>query len=469
MKTLAIILFISFSTFARAGSVDNKIRHYIDEIDKTQKNIAGLLVLQNFSRFMVNTVQSDEVDLYFDHYQKTDSAHSLHEQSQKFFNMVFSDEAESDKIASATQFLILLRRSKHNWVDLGARIKRSHENFYKVFKTQSSICSDQNFYESMAVLENFTPQGVDTSKLRQAWNLKVGSSARVNDEGETSFGTYADIEAPNDKSEDARHAVATTAGALALYAPPPWNIAGAIGLPILIEVTWGIVDMNKNIRKMDKIALANHELFQSMSYEINVKKHFNLYCNELERAYLEVRPLVLNHNRPEGYALLEKAWASSKNVPNIDPALFFQTPDTFYAFAKFKALNDAMTIFGHNDQYFKNWQFVLENIDEFTNNIEMALSQIIAHKRYQTYVPDTSVFTDIFEQIENLNNLKKTYSRQLLDYFDLQSKDEKRQAIQHLRKLVEHYRLLHTNLTTEEDEVLDSYENLIHKLERRNV
>ena len=468
MNVLIFILSVSLSFGVYAANPEKEIRKYIKEIEKNQKDIASLLVLQNFSKFMADTDYGSVIHEQVDFFTSYESGKGMGQISDDFFNTIYSDKTDSEKIDSTAKLLIIMRKSKSNWIQLGATVKRSHERFFQEFRETDDICSDHNFYQSMAVLENFTPDGVDASKFRRTWELRVGGSAAFNENGSFDYSGSAEILGPDEGSStaEARHAVATTAGAAALYAPPPWNVIGAVALPILIEATWGMIDMHKSMKEMDKLAKANQDLYKAMSYEINVKKHFKVYCSELAKAYSEVRPLVLALNEPAGYENLLDALDKTEkfNGESID---FSSTPENFYKFARFKALNDAAIIFGQHEDYFFNWEFVSERINEFTDNIERSIDQIIAHKRQVS--GRVSEVAEIFKQIENLNNLKSSFSKELFFYFDTESITDRSDSLKRLKFMVENYRLYREVLTHEEMDVLTSFENAIFKLEQRNA
>jgi hypothetical protein len=465
---LCVSFFLCFSNVF-ASNPEKQVRKYIQEIEQSQKEIASLLVIQNFSRFMVSTVDDNEVSRTTDLFMSPQSTNGMRKLTSDFFDTVYSEKTDGEKIDSITKLLIRIRRSRTQWINLGSRIKRTHEKFFDNFQSNSELCSDKYFYESFAVLENFTPSGIDASQFRYAWDLKVEGNRTFFDDGTSSFNmsAHANGQDQGSTAADARHAAATTAGAVAMMAPPPWNIVGAVGLPLLIEISWGMIDMSKNMREMEKLAAANQDLFQALKYEINIKKYYTPYCNELERAYLELRPLILDINSVEGKKNLETMLDEINAFGTIDQNSFFKTKDNFYRFVKAKAIRDAVTIFDQNQEYFQNWNQVMESLDNFTTNIELALTQIISHRR-DGMNQNESVFASIFQQIMDLNHLKESFTKHVLDYFEKTTFYEQQTSIHSMRILIENYRLFHLHLNPEEIDFLTSYEHVILKLEAKN-
>jgi len=461
----ATLLSLSCFMAYAASEEEKKIREYIHQIEETQKDIAGLLVMQNFSRIFVKQMEAGDASAQIDLIFSSNSQYGLSNISTQFFDLIYSDKIDQEKIDSVTRLLILMRSHKHAWVKVGRKVRSASESFLANFQSSQDICSEQNFLEALATVENFAPTGVDAKRFRKNWIVRMGGTYSESPNGEGQYSANASLESNGDEDQVIRHAVAGSAGVVAsLWGGP---LAGAAA-GFVVEAVWGMFDMQRSMNEMARLAKYNNELYEIMNVEINVKKHFDSYCRELERAYIEVRPLVLNAKTPEGLGHLEKArgdfLAANPIDVDVDTTKFFRTPNEFYRFAKLKALTDAVNVFSDDAMYFESWNRAIDRIDEMNDRMEHALNQIIAHRRQETYNPDVSIFTNLIAQVETLNNLKSAFTKEMLAYFDLITDEDRDAAIVRMKNLVENYRIYHMKLNEDETAILESYESAIDRI-----
>lgn len=460
--TAILIICTSFSSWA--NDQEKQIRNYISEINSTQDKIASILLMQTYSRFMADSSSIDlNTNLNFIH--SPTEAKGLSALSESFFDIVYSDASDENKINDITKIFILIKRSQRSWLSQGSNIKKAHEDFFQSFSSISQICNTDSFNRSMAVLENFSPTGIDSGKLRQAWDLKVGGSVTVNQNGESHFGPYASLTRSGDgsNSAEARHAAATTAGALALYAPPPYNIIGAIALPILIETVWGIIDMNKNMHEMNKIAKANRDLYSTMRFEINVKKSYLDKCQKFQAAYQDIREPILNALKTNDSGQLEmmiKGLSESKfHQEDLDELI-----KDFKNFSEMKLLNDAINLIASESSYQQQHQIVWQKTEDFIQNIDKALTQIISQKNAAITQGNPVLFASILNRIDNFYSFKKFFTKELLNFFD-SPQEQRKHSFTIMKQMLENYPLLNPDLGQEERETINTYAEVLIKIE----
>ncbi|MFP5491559.1 MAG: hypothetical protein ACLGG0_08665 [Bacteriovoracia bacterium] len=460
---LFAIIFIKLTTTSLANPA-NEIKKYAKEIETTQKDIAAVLVLQNFSRFMIDASSANNIDQSLNYILSADNTQGLSQLSESFFDTIYADSTNAEKINDISKILIQVRAARHSWFALGAKTKRIYEDFYSNVANISDVCSDESFLKSMAVVESFTPAGVNTGSLRLAWDLQVGGSTSFSEGGGISFGGYANLDRNDDRSNsvNARRAAATTAGALALqFTPPPYNIAAAILLPIAIEVVWGVVDMKKNMNEMKQIAEANGELYATMRFEVNVKKHYKQLCSQFQQAYSEIQPVIKQAFDSKNYQLI---YDLKKDLPVFKEEDSARIVEEFYEFSRSKLVQDAAVIAEADQAYAANWTIVNKRIDDFILNIDLALTQIIAAQYTDLDSSRGQHFAEILARVDSLSSFKKGFTDGLLKYFDFVEVDEREDQLQELKWMIEHYELAHPALNQEEIQVLITYIDVIAKL-----
>jgi len=462
---------------ASAADVENRIRDYIHTIDSTQRNIASMLVLQNFSRFFIQSVDQESLNQQFSSYFSKEGQYNVTRATNGLFDAIYSEKLDKEKINDIVQLVILMRQAKIQWVNMGSQLQIAHASFYENFSKDSDVCSENNFSNSLTVLENFSPEGVDTSQLSRSWELSVGGELTVSDNGDTNFGYYVKPSFTGESdSEEAKHAVATTAGAAATFLPPPGNLIGPIAIPIAIEVIWGAIDMKKHIKEMEKIAQANEDLHSMMQFEVNVRKHFMDYCQTLKTAYIEARPLVTDIKTPSSLqkirteiSSLRKKLGKELSSGVINKSSIFNDRETFYHFFKFKLLNEALLLNNYHSDYFKDWNQVLNNIDRVNDNMETALNQVITHKINQEYQPDYSSLNTLIKKVENFSNFKNNFYLKTINYFEVVKSDKREEVINDLKILIDNYTLYHKTLSQEESEFISNANKTIKKLRDDNA
>jgi hypothetical protein len=475
-KHLAIaLLFLPFcfSQLAHAD-VEEQIRDHIRNIEAAQKQIASLLVLQNFSRQFVENSNNQQFQQMYQIYSSDENAYDMQKMATSLFEITYSDKLDQKKIAELTQLAILLRGSKYQWVNMGAHLQQAQKTFFESFSASNQVCSENNFSKSLTMMESFSPEGVDTSQLKRSWAFTVGGKLSVSDNGNTSVNYYANATYPEDDqdSAEARHAVATVAGAIGNgYGGPIVGSAAAAA----VEVIWGALSMTDHMKEMEKIADANEDLHSIMQFEVNVRQYFTDYCQHLKRAYIESKPLVLNINNEatrveifQELTRLKTLLGDNLSSDIVQDQAVYQAPETFYQFFKFKILNEALVLHQYQQNYYGSWSDVITANRNITDNLENVIYQFIEKSITDTYQPDQAV-DRLISEVEQFSQFKSEFYGHILNYFNETDLTKRQLLLTKLSLLVTHYRLYHQVLNKEEATFMELADKTIAELRAKNV
>jgi hypothetical protein len=469
-----IFLALILLSAGAVADIEDQIRDHIDNIEAAQKQIASLLVLQNFSRQFIENADLEEFKELYSVYISDDNALDMQKISTALFEVTYSDKLDKEKIVELTQLSILLRGSKYQWINMGENLQQAHQDFFASFANDNQVCSEENFSKSLAMMESFSPAGVDTSQLKRSWQLTVGGKLTVDDDGSTSINYYARPQYPegDEDSAEMKHAVAVTAGAVATGYGGPYAGAAAMAA---VELIWGAFSMAEHMREMEKIAEANEDLHEIMQFEINVRKHFNEYCQHLNSAYQEAQPLVADINNLETRTKIHTELVRLKALLGddlshsiIQKQTVYQSPEVFYQFFKFKILNEALILHNYEQDYYGGWSGVIAANRTITTNLENAIYQFIERKIANGYKPDEAV-DRLIAEVEQFSKFKSLFYQQVLSYFDEANVDKRNLRIDKLESLITNYRLYHRTLNEEETEFFTLALKTIKELRQKNV
>jgi hypothetical protein len=467
-----ILIFLLLSNIALGSSdTETKIRNYIANIDQSQKEIAGHLALRSFSRFFIDAADSKELDDQLNYFFTADQSAGFNKISNDFFDLIYSDTPDKEKINSAVQLLIHLRKDKRSWVSVGGQVRSATESFYNSIHNEEYLCSEESFADALAGVKTNLPSGLDTSKFGKEWQLSFSGYVSNDSNGNLVGGGSVSSSSPSSSggSGNEREAVATTVGAIvSLCVPCGGPLAGAAAA-LVVEVVWGMVDMHHKVQELEAVARANQDLYASMRFEVNVKKHYDDYCMGLKQAYTEVKPLILESRSENGRRTLDaEIMAARLFVPELNQNAF-KSSETFYHYTKYMLLNQAKFVNSSDEQYFSSWNQVIQNLDNVTGNIEKSISQIIAQKYKTQYKGDVELITKLIKQVESLDQFKKGFYSSLFAYFETNEKSSKMELLNSMKNLVQNYSLYHDDVSSEEFEVIKGFTETIAKLEAKNA
>lgn len=470
-KTVSAVLIFCFSVCS-FSDVEGDIRNYISEIENTQKKMASIMVLQNFSNFFIESLPQEKINEVFGHFLNKDGLSSI---SNRIFDITFSDDLNAEKINQLTTVLLTLRNDRKNWVSLGENLQDANLVFQKNFSKGSGLCSENSFNKSLAFIDKFSPADINTSGLGKTFDVEIGAKVTYFYEGgDVSYD--GNVSATFDGGADSanmRHAATTNAVAASTYLPPPYNVVGAVAAVILIEVVWGMIDMEKHLKELEKIADANQDLHKAFHLEVNLKKYFSEYCVTLESAYLDAAKLIANGDSEAIKSEITKLnveLGEDFDINNLTAKLIYEDTKTFYTFFKLKTLSESYNQKINQVAYYSNWKRVMDLVDNNIRNLEKAITQLVRAKNYSEFSQSSlSKYDQIIKSVVDFTSFRTSYHNLLLTYFDSSTVIERKQKVKDLMDLIANYISYNSPLSVEEEEFVKIYEIAVTELTKDGI
>ncbi|MDD0854141.1 hypothetical protein HBN50_13595 [Halobacteriovorax sp. GB3] len=462
-KIFKIFIFMSLICRFAYADVEGQIRKQISKIETIQKKIGNVIVLNEFSRLIDSRVSARLLQDGL-----INSNQNFSQIDDQFFDFLYSDKSESEKSKDLVNLLVDIRNKKSLFLELGVDVKQSYKNIFTSLKS-SDVCSQEKYYMFMTSLNNIQELSIDTSKLKNGVDFMISGGITFTGSEVTQVNVGVDNITPQERNEaEKRHAISTTVSAAILkYAPPPWNVIGSIASFIAIEVVWGILDMADQIKEMKAIAEANSDLFDTLHFEINIKKHYLNQCEVLKEALSYTQILISTKNvdelKVEAQNLFQ-SFGSDFNYENLLDSNIYDNKENYRKFLKMNILSKWLLASQGYDTYQDKWRSIDDQYLDYISNIESVIYQLAKEEISSNYNRYGYVM-DILNSLDSLKQLKSKFNDLLMKYFILEDDGERVVVIDSMKLLLTSYRKSHDQLISEEKQYLENYEMILKEIQ----
>lgn len=462
-KLFKMFIFISLICRITYADVEGQIRKQISKIETIQKKIGNVIVLNEFSRLIDSRVSASLLQDGL-----INSNQNFSQIDDQFFDFLYSDKSESEKSKDLVNLLVDIRNKKSLFLELGVDVKQSYKNIFTSLRS-SDVCSQEKYYMFMTSLDNVQELSIDTSKLKNGVDFMISGGVTFTGSEVTQVNVGVENITPQERNEaEKRHAISTTVSATILkYAPPPWNVIGSIASFIAIEVVWGILDMADQIKEMKAIAEANSDLFDTLHFEINIKKHYLNQCEVLKEALSYTQNLVSTKNvdelKVEAQSLFQ-SFGSDFNYENLLESNIYDNKEDYRKFLKMNILSKWLLVSQGYDTYQDKWRSIDDQYLDYINNIESAIYQLAKEEISSNYNRYGYVM-DILNSLDSLKQLKSKFNDLLMKYFILEDDRERVVVVDSMKLLLTSYKKTHDQLISEEKQYLENYEMILKEIQ----
>ncbi len=452
MKIINFIAALSISTSALADEAA-MIRQYAADIHAGQRKVAQNLVSQHIRKFMLNDEEiakqiSDRgLDVSEDHLINSGDA---------LANVMASDKSWGEKAVLLGSVLGEARQYGHRWGENRLLTKRAFEKFLSNIQGSEKLCGDNGFYQGLAKLESME-KAPSMKVLSTKIDHEVGVKVIVDDNGNTSY-ERPDAPAPEDKAKDARRAIESM-----VLAYSSSTVAGffvAAGAILIVESVAASIENRAHIRRVKNLVKANNALFQASKFEENVHKYYSEICANYEKAYGEVRQVIVQEKGAARDRRLLAMAAENKEDSLEDVS---SRPEKMAKYIKYKVAMNAYVVLSDNGEA---WSKMNAEIQEKIDNLENGITLFVARDYDRNYSPDLSTLEGALRKTDALRAMKQAFYNELSKYNTASDTSTKAQCILGMENALESYLRSFPAPSAEEIALLTELRDIVSELRK---
>ena len=306
LNSIFVILFffVFGSTLSVAGNVDSlasdrhgQIESLIHKMDQTHKKMALSLIFLKFSQIFSESPSFQKINSEVSSGTGQDplepqlperiTGHVLDAMTNPGTSSIDLLSKDFSDLETSAMSLIQLRSDTHHSLD---------QMLLSWRQLADQACSDDSFVSVLKYLD-YTQGQFNFEKYFR--DFQYGAEFKFGGESEIYLGPTSQID-ESDKDAEKKVAIATTTGALAyiiagsLAGPYGVAVAGvAIAVTAVTKLAMDMRDHKKFTDQLEMIYQYDHELYEAINPEQDIRQYFNDYCRPLHSAFQSINPLVV--------------------------------------------------------------------------------------------------------------------------------------------------------------------------------
>lgn len=467
---------------AIANDPIKEIEIYIKKIKTHQNEIAQALALfslvKSFSARVDQNILNKKINNFIQ-FNVQDGKGKFIDITRRITETLLSKRPSQEQMKELTRSFSMLRKLNTNWIDFGASMTKSKEQFVKVLSENQNICSEENFYESLNFIKRVIPEGQDFGSLVKV--REFGMQLTFGNDGEfesAGLNVFTEQEAKEKEKEEAVFSTALALSASIIAAGAnggPYGLTPALvvaAVLIVASAVYSAFKMKGYRKKLDELATKNNELFENMKFEYNIKSYYFKNCNMLKAGFSDHRKLVLNYltdvTGPLPLVLrkdeLEKKINKSTGKITLESINPFREPESFYLLYSNQLLEQAIVIKESNEKYSRYWDAFREKYEKRQKYIENLIYQMAYNKRNGQLREHELRFKKVIDGLFGLKDFKTTFNNVLLEFYESTSTNQCHLKNK-LYSLINKYSEQLYIKTTEEIRVIRIYKNILIDLD----